>query len=83
MAKERHQNLPGERNGSKGSTITTKNKHVGDASMLHGVFLVSNGLVHAQPPNENSEGRNNAKSERQTPYRTKMIISKAMTQLSK
>lgn len=63
MAKEIYQNLPSERNGSEGSTITTKNKHVGDASILHGVFLESNGLVHAQPPNEDSEGRNNAKSE--------------------
>jgi hypothetical protein len=54
---------PGEGNGSKRSTIAAKNKHVGDASVLHRVFLESNRFVHAQPPNEDREGGNNSKAE--------------------
>ena len=45
--------------------------------MLHGIFLETSWFIHVETPKEHSQSRNNTEAEGETPYRTKMIVSKA------
>ena len=74
---------PSDRDGGKRDTIAPEDEHVWDLSVLHGILLVTTGLVHTQPPDEYGKSRNNTESERPTPNYTKMVLTKAATRLTR
>jgi hypothetical protein len=50
--------------------------------MLHRILFKTSWFFHAETPNEHCQSRNNAEAEGETPYSTKMVLSKTKGNVS-
>lgn len=57
--------------------VAAEDEQVRHFGVPHGVALIPRRLLHAQPPNEDEHGRDEAEPEREAPDRAEVIVPEA------
>ena len=69
-------NEPGDRDCREADPVTLQDEPVGHLGVGHGILLVPSRFFHAETPYKDSEGGDNAQTQRQSPDGPEVVLAK-------